>query len=301
MEKWNVDNIPRQDNKIVVITGANSGIGSQAARVLAAKGAKVIMACRNEKKARRAAKRILRKYASADLEIMHLDLASQESIRKFTDEFRIRFGRLDILINNAGVMAAPHRLTEDGFEWQFGINHLGHFALTGSLIDLLISNVGSRVVTVTSIAHLRGKIHFEDLSGGSWYGRMKAYRQSKLANLVFAYELQRRLEKSGSATISVAAHPGISSTHIVWLPFPVNILKNLVLMSAYRGSLPILMAATEQDIRGGEYIGPSGVWQAFGYPAVLESGKMSHNRKLWKRLWEVSEKITGVTYLENNP
>lgn len=301
MKKWTKNNIVRQDNKIVIITGANSGIGFQAARVLSSKGAKVIMACRNEVKAQKAVARIKGKYYKTDVEFMHLDLASLASVAMFASNFRKRYDRLDILINNAGVLATPLRKTAEGYELQFGINHLGHFALTGCLIELLNRTKGSRVVTVTSIAHFRGRIHFEDLSAESWYGRMRAYRQSKLANLVFAYELHRRLEKSGSATISVAAHPGICSTHIVWLPFPVNILKNLVLMSAYRGSLPILMAATEQDIRGGEYIGPSGVWQAFGHPAVLESGKMSHNRKLWERLWEVSGKMTGVTYLKNNP
>lgn len=301
LAKWTIDNIPCQDGKTVIITGANSGIGFQAARVLASKGAKVIMACRNDKKARMAAGKISGKHANADLEIMHLDLASLESIRKFTDEFRTRYERLDILINNAGVMASTHKMTEDGFEWQFAINHLGHFALTGHLIDLLISTADSRIVTVTSIAHFNGEIHFGDLSGESWYSRMNAYRQSKLANLVFAYELHRKLESSGSGTISIAAHPGVTTTKIIWLPFPVNVLKSLVLPSASRGAMPVMMAATDSGLRGGEYIGPSGLWQAFGYPAVLRSGKISHNRKLWRRLWEVSEEMTGIKYLKNNP
>lgn len=298
MTKWSEENIPSLDNKNVIVTGANSGIGFEAAKMLALKGARVIMACRNAEKAARAADMIFKKDRGADVKYMHLDLSSLASVREFAEEYKGRYKKLDILINNAGVMATPYRRTADGFEWQFGINHLGHFALTGHLLESLNSTPGSRVVTVTSIAHFKGRIHFEDLSGGSWYQRMRAYRQSKLANLLFAYELQRRLELAGSSAISVAAHPGISSTNIVWLPFPVNILKNLVLMKASKGALPILMAATDERIGGGEYLGPGGPMQSCGGPAILRSGGHSYDRHLWEKLWKVSGKMTGINYLD---
>lgn len=298
MAKWTVKNIDKQDNRTVIITGSNSGIGFQTAKVLALKGAKVIMACRNADKSFKAMKKILRKYNQANLEFIHLDLASMESVKMFTEEFKKKNERLDILVNNAGVMATPYRKTHEGFEYQFGINHLGHFALTGHLIDTLMSTSGSRVVTVTSIAHFRGNMHFYDMEGESWYNRMKGYRQSKLANLMFAYELQKRLRKSGSGTISMAAHPGIASTNIVWLPFPVAQLKHLVLMRASKGALPVLMAATDRTIKGGEYIGPGGLWQSFGYPAIRKSSLQSYDKTIWKRLWRISEEMTGLNYLD---
>lgn len=284
--------------KTVIITGANSGIGYGAALLMASGGACVIMACRNKEKAAVAAERIKKIKADAELHIMHLDLASLESVKHFSLQFREKHDKLDILINNAGVMATPFRKTSDGFERQFGVNHLGHFALTGRLIDILLSTAGSRVVTVTSIAHFKGHLHFDDLAGESWYRPMKAYRQSKLANLLFAYELQKRLSRMGATTLSVAAHPGLSSTNIVWLPFPLTLLKDLVLMSAARGSLPVLMAAAGEEIRGGEYIGPGGLRQSYGYPAVLSSSAESYDEDLWKKLWEVSEQMTGVRYLD---
>ncbi|MBN1388190.1 MAG: SDR family NAD(P)-dependent oxidoreductase [Bacteroidales bacterium] len=299
MAKWTEKDIAEQNNKTVIITGSNSGIGFQAAKVFALKGAKVVMASRNNQKSFRAIRKILRKYDKANLEYIHLDLASLDSIKKFVSEFRKKNDRLDVLINNAGVMATPHRKTRDGFEYQFGINHLGHFALTGHLIDLLMKTTGSRVVTVTSIAHFRGRMYFDDMEGDSWYSRMKGYRQSKLANLLFAYELQKRLRKSGSGTISVAAHPGISSTNIIWLPFPIAQLKSLVLMRASKGALSVLMAAADDKVRGGEYIGPGGLWQSFGYPAILKSSLQSYDKTLWERLWQVSEEMTGVKYLDN--
>jgi NAD(P)-dependent dehydrogenase (short-subunit alcohol dehydrogenase family) len=299
MAKWTAKNIAQQNNKTVIITGANSGIGFQMAKILALKGARVVMGCHNPERSFRAIKKILRKNNRADLEFIHLDLASLDSIKMFAKEFRKNNDRLDILINNAGVMATPHRKTNDGFEYQFGINHLGHFALTGHLIDYLMKTAGSRVVTVSSIAHFRGNMHFYDMEGESWYSRMRGYRQSKLANLMFAYELQKRLRKSGSGTISIAAHPGIASTSIVWLPFPVAQLKHLVLMRASKGALPVLMAATDRTIKGGEYIGPSGTFQSFGYPSILKSSDQSLDKEKWEKLWKVSEEMTGVKYLDN--
>jgi NAD(P)-dependent dehydrogenase (short-subunit alcohol dehydrogenase family) len=297
MANWTEKNIAQQNNKTVIVTGANSGIGFQTAKMLALKGARVVMGCRNPEKSFRAIKKILRKNNGARLEFIHLDLASLHSIKMFAKEFKKNNDRLDILINNAGVMATPHRKTDDGFEYQFGINHLGHFTLTGYLIDLLMKTSGSRVVTVTSIAHFRGRMHFDDMEGESWYSRMRGYRQSKLANLLFAYELQKRLRESGSGTISIAVHPGIASTNILWLPFPVAQMKHLVLMRASKGALSVLMAATDRTIKGGEYIGPSSTSQLFGYPSVLKSSDQSFDKTKWEKLWKVSEEMTGVKYL----
>jgi len=294
------ERIPTLDGKIAIVTGANSGIGFEAAKTLALHGARVVMACRNADKTTKAIQRITGKNSGTVVDYMELDLSSLDSVKSFAYTYRNKFDRLDILINNAGVMATPLRHTRDGFEWQFGVNHLGHFALTGYLIDLLLKTPGSRVVTVTSIAHFNGEINFDDLKGKHHYGRMNAYRQSKLANLLFAYELQRRIALAGSSSISVAAHPGISATSIVWLPFPVNILKDLVLMKASKGALPIIMAACGETVKGGDYLGPDGPFQAWGKAAILKSAQHSYDRHLWEKLWKVSEDLTGIRYLDNS-
>ncbi|HUS85689.1 MAG TPA: oxidoreductase [Bacteroidales bacterium] len=289
-------NIPDQTGKIVIITGANSGIGFEAARQMAGMGAHVILSCRSIEKGMNALKMIKRKDPDCTVELMKLDLAGQSSIRGFSDEFKSRYKNLDILINNAGIMATPRRLTEDGFELQFGTNHLGHFSLTGLLLERLLKTPGSRIVTVTSVAHFKGKIDFNDINMERRYSRMGAYRRSKLANLLFAYELHRRLLASAHRTISVAVHPGITSTGILWLPVIIEQLKQLVLTSPVKGALSTIVGATAPGLRGGEYIGPGGYKQMIGYPKILESSKMSHDLKLASGLWKISEELTGVKF-----
>jgi NAD(P)-dependent dehydrogenase (short-subunit alcohol dehydrogenase family) len=282
--------------KIGIVTGSNSGIGFEAAKMLASGGMRIIMACRNEVKAKAACNEILDSYPEALVEYMHLDLSSQSSVKGFSSRFIERYKRLDLLVNNGGVMMGSHSLTEDGFEKLFGTNHLGHFTLTAMLINLLLASPGSRIVTVSSIAHFRGKINFDDINSLSGYSRAAAYRQSKLANLLFAYELDRRLKEKDKETISVAVHPGITSTNIVSLPFPIDKLKEAVLMSTVKGALPTMMGATDTQLKGGEFIGPSGFKQTRGFPSILRSGEHSYNRDLWLRLWELSEELTGIRF-----
>ena len=287
---------PDQTGKIVIITGANSGIGFEAARQMAAMGAHVILACRNIERGRNALEMIKRQEPGSAVELMELDLASQSSIKRFSNEFINRYKRLDTLINNAGIMATPRMFTEDGFELQLGTNHLGHFSLTGLLLNRLLETAGSRVVTITSIAHFRGIIDLNDLNLEKRYSRMGAYRRSKLANMLFAYELDRRLKASSQKTISVAVHPGITSTKILWLPVIVEQLKQVVLTSPARGALSTIVGATDPGLRGGEYIAPGGYRQMIGFPEILESSEMSHDPELATRLWEISEGLTGIKF-----
>ncbi len=296
IRRWIDSNIGDQTGKNIIVTGANSGIGYETARILSQKGAMVVLGCRNLKRGEDAVKNILSENDKASVRLMSLDLSSQASIKQFVKEFRSEYRSLDILINNAGVMATPYSLTEDGYEWQFGTNHLGHFALTGLLNELLQRTSGSRVVVITSIAHYNGRINFNDLLYEQKYTRMGAYRRSKLANIFFAYELQRRFKKNYSDSISIAVHPGVSSTNIVKLPPFISRLKEMVLMSAAKGSLSILKGATDKDLSGGEYIGPSGFRESIGYPAILESSDQSHDRSFAKQLWSVSEELTGIKY-----
>lgn len=295
-ELLNERNIPSMADKTVVITGANSGIGFEAAKMMAAKGAHIIMACRNLEKSGEALQLVKRESPSGIAELYRLDLSDFSSIRSFVTELKRNHDHIDILVNNAGLMATPYSKTADGFEMQFGTNHLGHFLLTGMLLDMILSVKNSRIVTVTSIAHFTGEINFRDINYDSGYGRMIAYRQSKLANLLFAYELQRRLARSGRDTISVAVHPGVSATSIIDLPPLLDKVKDAVLMSAIRGALPTIMGATEPSLSGGEYIGPNGFRQAFGAPAILRSSKKSHDPELAEKLWDISEELTGYRY-----
>lgn len=282
--------------KIGIVTGSNSGIGFEAAKMLASGGMKIIMACRNEAKAIAACKEILNSYPGALVEYMHLDLSSQSSVKDFTSMFHERYKRLDLLVNNGGIMTGPHRLTEDGFEMIFATNHLGHFTLTAGLIDILLNTIGSRIVTVSSIAHFKGIICFDDINSISLYIRKEAYRQSKLANLLFAYELDRRLKEKGSSTLSIAVHPGISSTKIVKLPSIIDKLKDLVLMNPIKGAMPTMMGATDMTLKGGEFIGPEGRGQLFGFPTLVKSGRHSYDKETWLRLWELSEELTGIGF-----
>ncbi|MCX7706476.1 MAG: oxidoreductase, partial [Anaerolineae bacterium] len=302
-DRWVETQIPPQQGKVALITGANSGLGFEAARLLAAKGARVILAVRDVTKGERAATDIRRGVPAADLAVLRLDLASLVSIRSAATEVLRAEDRLDMLINNAGVMAIPRRLTADGFEMQFGVNHLGHFALTGLLLPLLLRTPAARVVTVSSGAHVLGRIHFDDLHGERRYHPWAAYAQSKLANLLFAYELQRRLAAAGQRTISVAAHPGYAATNLQrvgpemsgsklggWLMAASN---RLLAQSAAMGALPEVYAATSPDVQGGDFIGPDGALGQRGFPKKVRSSARSYDLVAAARLWAVSEALTG--------
>jgi NAD(P)-dependent dehydrogenase (short-subunit alcohol dehydrogenase family) len=296
--KWRASDIPDQHGRTAVITGANSGIGLEAARYLAGRGARVVLACRDEGKAGAAAEAIAAEVPGAEAETVALDLSSLESVRSGAAEIRSRYPRLDLLVNNAGVMMPPLGRTTDGFELQFGTNHLGHFALTGLVLPSLLDVPGSRVVTVSSNGHKVGRIHFDDLNWEQGYRRMGAYAQSKLANLLFTYELQSRLAAAAAPTIAVAAHPGTSDTALVrHLPAFAQVGSRLAPnQGAAMGSLPTLRAATDLAVAGGDYYGPAGFGQFAGPPRLVRSSSRSHDEAVQRRLWAVSEELTGVTF-----
>ena len=301
-EQWTEQSIPDQRGRVAVVTGANTGLGFETARALAEHGARVVLAVRDVEKGKQAAARM-----SGDVTVQALDLTSLESVRDAAAELHTKHASIDLLINNAGVMMPPKQTTKDGFELQFGTNHLGHFALTGLLLDLLLPVPGSRVVTVSSIGHRTGgaAIHFDDLQWDRSYDRSGAYSQSKLANLLFTYELQRRLAQQ-SNTISVAAHPGVSSTELVRnLPPAFRLIAPvvgpLVSQSAARGALPTVRAATDPAVLGGQYYGPDGRGELRGDPQVVASSPQSYDRALQQRLWSVSEDLTGVKFPETQP
>ncbi len=295
-EKWTTNDIPELTNKIAVVTGANSGIGYEAAKILALKNARVIMACRNLQKGEDAASQIQKDYPEAMISVEELDLGSQQSIRDFAENYLGENQRLDLLINNAGVMMPPYGKTSDGFELQFGTNHLGHFALTGLLLPMLIKTPGSRVVNVSSAAHKSGKINFDDLNSVVSYNKMKAYGQSKLANLLFTYELQRRFKAAGSESIATAAHPGWTETNLQRHAGGFKILNPVFGQSGSMGALPTLRAACDPEASGSEYFGPAGFMEMKGYPVRVESNTRSHDQETAKRLWDVSEEMTGVKF-----
>lgn len=285
-----------EEETIAIVTGANSGIGYGLTKLLAIKGVKVIMACRNLSKGEAAISKIRSENPSAELDLMELDVSSLNSVNLFAEKFRAKYVKLSMLINNAGVMAIPYSTTVDGFETQFGTNHLGHFALTGLLLDLILGTQGSRIISTSSIAHFKGEIYFDDINFEETYTKWTAYRQSKLANLMFAYELDRRLKIAGRETIALSAHPGVTSTNIMKIPRFLEGLKSMVLMSEMKGSLSSFVAAMDKDLKGGEFIGPDGRNQAFGFPKIQKSSDYSYNKDIWTRLWEESEKLTGVKY-----
>jgi NAD(P)-dependent dehydrogenase (short-subunit alcohol dehydrogenase family) len=296
--RWSVENIPDQSGKTVLITGANSGIGLEAARILAARGAAVILACRDEQKGDEAAEEIATALPDAAVSSMKLDLADLDSVKSFARAFKRKYKTLDILINNAGVMAPPKGLTRDGFETQFGTNHLGHFALTGLVFEVLENTPDSRIVTVSSLAHRFGRIAFRDLQSEKGYFRWKAYGQSKLANLMFAIELQRRLQEGEFDVMSLAAHPGFSATNLQRYVAAGELLTPILSQSAEAGAWPTVYAATEPTLRGGEYIGPGRVFETRGLPRRARVSWAARNRRAARKLWDVSEQLTGVTYLQ---
>jgi NAD(P)-dependent dehydrogenase (short-subunit alcohol dehydrogenase family) len=298
MGKWTTADIPDQTGRVAIITGANTGLGYETAAALAAKGAHVVLAVRNLEKGKEAARRIEQATPDGHVQLQELDLSSLGSIRAAADQLRSDHESIDLLINNAGVMFTPKSTTADGFELQFGTNHLGHFALTNLLLDRVLAVPGSRVVTVSSVGHrfARRGIRFDDLQWERDYGRVRAYGQSKLANLLFTYELQRRLQ--GTNTIAVAAHPGGSRTELTRNLPPLVAAATRVLeplmQGADMGALPTLRAATDPGVLGGQYYGPDGFGEQRGYPKVVASSAASYDIDAQRRLWTVSEELTSV-------
>jgi NAD(P)-dependent dehydrogenase (short-subunit alcohol dehydrogenase family) len=293
--RWDMTDIPDQKGKTAIVTGASSGIGYETARALANKNAAVILAVRNLEKGNTASKNIKNQNETADVRVMELDLANLKSVREFANNFKKQYDRLDLLINNAGVMVPPYSKTEDGFELQFGTNHLGHFALTGLLLELLQKTPDSRVVNVSSNAHKMGNLNFNDLNWENRkYNKMKSYGDSKIANLYFTYELERRLSQNGNNPTVAAAHPGWTATDLQRHTGFVNFMNTFFAQDAEMGALPTLYAATAEDIQGGEYIGPDGFMQMKGYPRKAESSELSKDPEIAQKLWDVSEELTGV-------
>lgn len=300
---WNISKAPSQKGKIAIVTGANAGLGYETVLGLAQKGAKVIMACRNIAKAEKAKATILKKVPDGDVVVMEIDLSKLKSVSNFAKAFIEKYDALHLLINNAGVMVPPYEKTEDGFELQMGANYFGHFLLTGLLLEMIMQTPESRVVSLSSLAHKAGDIHFDNLHWETGYVKMKAYRQSKLACLIFAFELQRRLDKAGSSTLSVAAHPGISNTelgkHIPKLMYLLfRPLASFYIQKPEHGALPTLMAALGTEVKGGGYYGPTGNSQETkGPPGLARSKSKARDEEMGKRLWSVSEELTGVKIL----
>ena len=298
--RWTAADIPDQSGRVAVVTGANSGLGLATSRELARAGAEVIMACRNLDKGEAAAEEVRAAASGGEVRLEQLDLADLSSVEAFAQ--RISGHPLDLLINNAGLMAPPRRLTADGFESQIGTNHLGHFALTGRLLPALLAAPEPRVVTVSSQAHRTGRISLSDLQGERRYIRWLAYGQSKLANLMFCFELERRSSEAGTALRSMAAHPGYSRTNLQFAAPPVYeraimaVTNVLVGQSADQGALPSLYAATFPDLPGGSFVGPDGPFESRGHPQVVTAAGRAYDEQMWTRLWEVSEELTGVRY-----
>lgn len=300
---WTVNDMPDLTDKVIIVTGANSGIGYEAAKEFARKGALTILACRSMDKAQAALNQIQAEIPNAPAEIIPLDLANLKSVQQFADAFRAKYDRLDVLANNAGIMWTDYSKTVDGFEQQLGTNHLGHFALTGLLIDLILKTPGARVVNVSSIGHRSGTMDFDNLmfeQGG--YSRHGAYGRSKLANLLFTYELQRKFEAIHADAMATAAHPGGSDTNLSrhvetrWYFKMLRPFMSLMTQSAAMGALPTLRAAADPQAKGGDYYGPGGFMETRGYPVKVASNRLSHDTAVARQLWKVSEQLTGVRY-----
>jgi len=303
---WTADDMPDLSGQTIIVTGANSGIGYEAALQFARHKADTILACRGLDKANAAAKQIVASNPGAKVEVMELDLSSLASIRRFADAFHQSHRTLRALVNNAGVMALPYRKTEDGFEMQFGTNHLGHFALTGLLLDALRANNDARVVNVSSGGHRIGRIRFDDLDWKNGYYKWFAYGQSKLANLLFTFELQRRADAAGMKLVAAGCHPGYAATNLqgagprmqgssgmesFW-----TTMNRTFAQSAAMGALPTLYAATAPDVRGGDYIGPDGLAELWGNPTKVKSSSAAKDPIVAARLWDISEQLTKVHY-----
>ncbi len=301
---WTLDDIPDLIGKTIVVTGANTGLGFEAVKAFAQNGANVVMACRSVEKGEIARKQIIRLYPSSYIKVMELDLGDLKSIRRFAVTFRQSHAHLDVLLNNAALMMAPYSQTKDGFESQMGINHLGHFALTGILLDLLKKTSGSRVVNVSSLSHKQGEIDFDNLlfENGKDFSSMKAYGRSKLSNLLFTYELQRFFESKGINSMAVAAHPGIANTGKptkadtkLWLKIYNNLFASII-QPATMGALPEIRASVDPAVKPGEYYGPGGVLELAGYPVLVRPKFTALDVEMAHKLWEVSEKLTSIKY-----
>ncbi len=299
---WTTADMPGQAGRVVIITGSNTGVGYAAAVAFANKGAHVVLAVRNLDKGDAAKRRINATNPKAAVSLQELDLASLESVRKAADALRAAHQRIDLLINNAGVMTLDKVATQDGFELQFGTNHLGHFAFTGLLLENMLAVIDSRVVTMSSPGHrVKAAIDFDHLKLDSSYKRYAGYGQSKLANLMFTYELARRLAAKGAPTEALAAHPGAAATELLrnfpgLIRKPIDFAWARYAQSPAMGALPLLRAATDPNARSGQYYGPGGRAEQRGYPKVIDSSAMSHDESLQRRLWSVSEELTGVSF-----
>jgi NAD(P)-dependent dehydrogenase (short-subunit alcohol dehydrogenase family) len=305
MPRWTAADVPDQSGRRAIVTGANSGLGLHTALALARRGAQLILACRNEERGKEALELTRAEAPEGEAELRLLDLADLSSVRTFAEGIS---EPVDLLVNNAGVMALPRRTTADGFEMQIGTNHLGHFALTGLLLERLLASGDARVVTVSSGAHRGGRINFDDLHGERRYQRWLAYSQSKLANLLFCFELQRRADAGGAPLRSVAAHPGWAATHLQFAgpemdsgilgraeAVAMRVANAVVAQSDAQGALSLVYAAT-MDIPGGSYVGPDGPFELRGHPKLVGSSRAARDAAQARRLWELSERLTGVTY-----
>ena len=301
-KKWTKHDIPDLHGQIAIITGANTGLGLETAKALAAHGAKVVLAVRNTDKGDAAMAAITAEHPSSEVATQALDLSSLDSVRKAADRLRSDYDRIDLLVNNAGVMYTPRTSTADGFELQLGTNHFGHFAFTGLILDRMLDVEGSRIVNLSSLGHkILSAIDVDDIHSRNGYNRVAAYGRSKLANLLFTYELQRRLSAAGSKTSALAAHPGVAVTELVRnsptiFRFFAEVVVWPLAQSAELGALPSLRAAADPEATGGQYYGPGGIGELGGHPVVVGSSKRSHDADLQDRLWKVSEELTGVTF-----
>jgi NAD(P)-dependent dehydrogenase (short-subunit alcohol dehydrogenase family) len=294
---WTDNQIGRLNGRIVIVTGANTGLGLRTAEVMASKGAKVVLACRNADKAETAAKKIKASHPKALVEFLHLDLSSLASVRNFAADFSSSHTKLHVLLNNAGVMIPPFSTTEEGLESQFGINHLGHFALTGLLLPVLRATPGARVVNVSSVAHRDGKLDLGNLRGEKGYKPFREYSQSKLANLLFTFELHRRLRAAGIANLlSVAAHPGMSQTEIMRHSKFMLLFSPLVTQSIKKGAWPLLYAATHMDVNSANYIGPARFFEYWGHPKKVGCSRQAKAEDAAIQLWEMSEELSDVRF-----
>lgn len=298
---FNINSVASQSGRIAIVTGANVGLGFETTRALAKTGMKVIMACRNLEKAKRAREKITHELPEANIDIIQLDLGKLSSVHEFVDGFKSNYDQLDLLINNAGIMIPPFSKTEDGFESQMGVNYFAHFLLTNLLFPVIDKTKNSRIVSLSSIAHKRGVIDFENLHAERGYSKMHAYQQSKLACLMFAIELQRRIEQAGSKVVSVAAHPGVSNTNLgrhipKWILYFVMPFFSFMIHKPEKAAQPTLMAALDGNVKGGDYFGPNGKREMKGEPSKVNPEPHAFDKEVAEKLWAVSEELTNSKF-----